>query len=162
MEYGVITMSNTKATIFQHRIGELLISQISSRLLLNLIFLLTWGWGVFWIINSGQSDSSVFIASLPAMLVLVGAWLVFLNRGFNRQWTAHSPLHLSYPNTFAPMAFCSSWQGPSFTVWISLVSNTPSYGGWVWPFLVPCYCQWFYGLAMQLMGNYGSIWSNQV
>ena len=78
-------MSNTKATIFQHRIGELLISQISSRLLLNLIFLLTWGWGVFWIINAGQSDSSIFIASLPAMLVLVGAWLVFLNRGFNRQ-----------------------------------------------------------------------------
>ena len=76
-------MANTQATTFQRRVGEVLIAQFSSKLLLNLIFLLTWTWGVFWIVNAGQSDSSVFFAGLPAMLLAVGAWFVFLNRGFN-------------------------------------------------------------------------------
>ena len=78
-------MADAKATFFQRSVGQALIAQISSKLLLNLIFLLTWTWGIFWIVNAGQSDSSVFLAGLPTMLVVVGAWLVFVNRGFNQK-----------------------------------------------------------------------------
>ena len=78
-------MANTQATSFQRRIGEVLIAQFSSKLLLNLIFLLTWFWGIFWIVNTGESDSSVFFAGLPAMLLIAGAWFTLLNRGFNRK-----------------------------------------------------------------------------
>ena len=78
-------MANTQATTFQRRVGEVLIAQFSSKLLLNLIFLLTWFWGIFWIVNIAESDSSVFIAGLPAMLLVDGAWFTFLNRGFNRK-----------------------------------------------------------------------------
>ena len=76
-------MANTDAPSFNRRIGEVLITQLSSKLLLNLIFLLTWVWGVYWIFNTRQSDSSVLFSILPAMLVVAGAWLVFLNRGSN-------------------------------------------------------------------------------
>ena len=78
-------MADAKATFFQRSVGQALIAQISSKLLLNLIFLLTWTWGVVWIVNAGQADSSVFLAGLPTMLVVVGAWLVFVNRGFNQK-----------------------------------------------------------------------------
>ena len=78
-------MANTKATFFQRSVAQALIAQISSKLLLNLFFLLTWTWGIFWIVNAGQSDSSVFLAGLPTMLVVVGAWLVFVNWGFNQK-----------------------------------------------------------------------------
>ena len=78
-------MANTQATTFQRRVGEVLVAQFSSKLLLNLIFLLTWFWGVFWIINASQSDSSVFFAGLPAMLLVAGAWFAFLNRGFSQK-----------------------------------------------------------------------------
>ena len=78
-------MANTQATTFQRRVGEVLVAQFSSKLLLNLIFLLTWFWGVFWIMNAGQSDSSVFFAGLPAMLLVAGAWFAFLNRGFSQK-----------------------------------------------------------------------------
>ena len=76
-------MSNTETPSFNRRIGEVLITQLSSKLRLNLIFLLMWGWGVYWIINTQQSDPSIFIASLPAMLAVAGAWLVLLNRGLD-------------------------------------------------------------------------------
>ena len=76
-------MSDTETPSFNRRIGEVLITQLSSKLRLNLIFLLMWGWGVYWIINTQQSDPSIFIASLPAMLAVAGAWLVLLNRGLN-------------------------------------------------------------------------------
>ena len=72
-------MANTQATSFQRRIGEVLIAQFSSKLLLNLIFLLTWFWGIFWVVNTGESDSNVFFAGLPAMLLIAGAWFTFLN-----------------------------------------------------------------------------------
>ena len=78
-------MANTQATTFQRRVGEVLVAQFSSKLLLNLVFLLTWLWGGFWIINAGQSDSSVFFAGLPAMLLVAGAWFAFLNRGFSQK-----------------------------------------------------------------------------
>ena len=76
-------MTNTEAPSFNRRIGGVLITQLSSKLRLNLIFLLMWGWGVYWIINTQQSDPSIFIASLPAMLAVAGAWLVLLNRGLD-------------------------------------------------------------------------------
>ena len=78
-------MANTQATTFQRRVGEVLIAQFSSKLLLNLIFLLTWFWGIFWIVNTGGSDSSVFFAGLPAMFLMAGAWFTFLNRGLNQK-----------------------------------------------------------------------------
>ena len=73
-------MSDTEVPSFNRRIGEVLITQLSSKLRLNLIFLLMWGWGVYWIINTQQPDPSIFIASLPAMLAVAGVWLVLLNR----------------------------------------------------------------------------------
>ena len=76
-------MSDTEVPSFNRRIGEVLITQLSSKFRLNLIFLLTWGWGVYWIINTRQSDPSIFIAGLPAMLTIAGVWLVLLNRGLN-------------------------------------------------------------------------------
>ena len=76
-------MSNTETPSLNRRIGGALITQLSSKLRLNLIFLLMWGWGVYWIINTQQSDPSIFIASLPAMLAVAGVWLVLLNRGLN-------------------------------------------------------------------------------
>ena len=76
-------MSNTETPSFNRRVGGVLITQLSSKLRLNLIFLLTWGWGVYWIINTRQSDPSIFIAGLPAMLTIAGVWLVLLNRGLN-------------------------------------------------------------------------------
>ena len=79
----LLIMANTETPSFNRRIGGVLITQISSKLRLNLIFLLMWGWGVYWIINTQQSDPSIFIASLPAMLAVAGAWLVLLNRGLN-------------------------------------------------------------------------------
>ena len=82
---ALMIMANTQATTFQRRVGEVLIAQFSSKLLLNLIFLITWFWGVFWIVSAGESDSSVFFAGLPAMLLVAGAWFTFLNRGFNRK-----------------------------------------------------------------------------
>ena len=82
---AVMIMANTQATTFQRRVGEVLIAQFSSKLLLNLIFLLTWFWGIFWIVNAAESDFSVFIAGLPAMLLVAGGWFTFLNRGFNRK-----------------------------------------------------------------------------
>ena len=78
-------MVDAKATFFQRSIGQVLIAQISSKLLLNLIFLLTWFWGIFWIVNAAESDFSVFIAGLPATLLVAGGWFTFLNRGFNRK-----------------------------------------------------------------------------
>ena len=78
-------MDKAEAPTFRIRIGEMLIAQLSSRLLLNLIFIATWVWGFFWIVNVGQSDSSVFFAILPAMLVGIGTWLFFLNRGFGHK-----------------------------------------------------------------------------
>ena len=77
----LLIMANTETPSFNRRIGGVLITQLSSKLRLNLIFLLMWGWGVYWIINTQQSDPSIFIASLPAMLAVAGAWLVLLNRG---------------------------------------------------------------------------------
>ncbi len=56
-------MANTQATTFQRRVGEVLVAQFSSKLLLNLIFLLTWFWGIFWIVNTAESDSSVFVVT---------------------------------------------------------------------------------------------------
>ena len=76
-------MSKTETPSFNRRIGGVLITQLSSKLRLNLIFLLTWGWGLYWIINTSQSDPSVFIAALPAMLTIAGVWLVLLNRGLD-------------------------------------------------------------------------------
>ena len=76
-------MSNTETPSFNRRIGGVLITQLSSKLRLNLIFLLTWGWGVYWIINPSQSDPSIFIAGLPAMITIAGVWLVLLNRGLD-------------------------------------------------------------------------------
>tara|TARA_B100000925_G_scaffold100266_1_gene73434 strand:+ start:107 stop:352 length:246 start_codon:yes stop_codon:yes gene_type:complete len=81
----MMIMANTQATTFQRRVGEVLIAQFSSKLLLNLVFLLTWFWGLFWIVSASESDSSVFFAGLPAMLLVAGAWFTFLNRGFNRK-----------------------------------------------------------------------------
>tara|TARA_B100000609_G_scaffold114908_1_gene91371 strand:+ start:106 stop:348 length:243 start_codon:yes stop_codon:yes gene_type:complete len=78
-------MANNQATTFQRRVGEVLIAQFSSKLLLNLIFLITWFWGVFWIINAGKSDFSVYFAGVPAMLLVAGAWFAFLNRGSNEK-----------------------------------------------------------------------------
>ena len=79
----LLIMANTETPSFNRRIGGVLITQLSSKLRLNLIFLLMWGWGVYWIINTQQSDPSIFIASLPAMLAVASAWLVLLNRGLN-------------------------------------------------------------------------------
>ena len=79
----LLIMANTETPSFNRRIGGVLITQLSSKLRLNLIFLLMWGWGVYWIINTQQSDPSIFIASLPAMLAVAGAWLVLLNRGLD-------------------------------------------------------------------------------
>ena len=79
----LLIMANTETPSFNRRIGGVLITQLFSKLRLNLIFLLMWGWGVYWIINTQQSDPSIFIASLPAMLAVAGAWLVLLNRGLN-------------------------------------------------------------------------------
>ena len=76
-------MANTETPSFIGHIGGVLITQLSSKLRLNLIFLLTWGWGVYWIINTRQSDPSIFIAGLPAMLAIAGVWLVLVNRGLN-------------------------------------------------------------------------------
>ena len=73
-------MSDTEVPSFNRRIGEVLITQLSSKLRLNFIFLLTWGWGVHWIINTRQSDPSIFITGLPAMITIAGVWLVVLNR----------------------------------------------------------------------------------
>ena len=78
-------MAKPQATTFQRRVGEVLIAQFSSKLLLNLIFLVTWFWGIFWIVNAGRSDFSVYFAGIPAMLLIAGAWFAFLNRGSNRQ-----------------------------------------------------------------------------
>lgn len=78
-------MENLQAATFQRRIGEMLIAQFSSKLLLNLSFLLTWFWGVFWIVNAGESDSSVYFAGVPAMLLVAGAWFAFLKLGFDRK-----------------------------------------------------------------------------
>ena len=78
-------MDKAEASTIRNRIGGMLIAQLSSRLLLNLIFLATWGWGTFWIVDAGQSDSSIFFAILPAMLVGIGTWLFFLNRGFGHK-----------------------------------------------------------------------------
>ena len=83
MDKELVTMANTETPSLNRRIGGVLINQLSSKLRLNLIFLLTWGWGVYWIINTRQSDPSIFMASLPAMLTVAGAWLVLLNRGLN-------------------------------------------------------------------------------
>ena len=66
----MMIMANTQATTFQRRVGEVLIAQFSSKLLLNLVFLLTWFWGLFWIVSASESDSSVFFAGLPAMLLV--------------------------------------------------------------------------------------------
>ena len=85
MEEELITMANTETPSMNRRIGGVLITQLSSKLRLNLIFLLTWGWGVYRIINTRQSDPSIFIASLPEMLTVAGAWLVLLNRGLNAE-----------------------------------------------------------------------------
>ena len=76
-------MSNTETPSFNRRIGGVLITQLSSKLRLNLIFLLTWGWGVYWIIKPRQIDPSIFIAGLPAMITIAGVWLVLLNRGLD-------------------------------------------------------------------------------
>ena len=79
----LLAMANTEPPSLNRRVGGVLITQLSSKLRLNLVFLLTWGWGVYWIINTSQSDPSIFIASLPAMLAVAGAWLVLLNRGLS-------------------------------------------------------------------------------
>ena len=83
MAEELVTMANTETPSFNRRVGGVLFTQLSSKLRLNLIFLLTWGWAVYWIINTRQSDPSIFIACLPAMLTVAGAWLVLLNRGLN-------------------------------------------------------------------------------
>ena len=80
MAKKLLIMANTETPSFIRRIGGVLITQLSSKLRLNLIFLLTWGWGVYWIINTRQLDPSVFIAGLPAMITIAGVWLVLLNR----------------------------------------------------------------------------------
>ena len=79
----LLIMANTETPSFNRRIGGVLITQLSSKLRLNLVFLLMWGWGVYWIINTQQSDPSIFIAGLPAMITFAGVWLVLLNRGLN-------------------------------------------------------------------------------
>ena len=77
-------MENSQATTFQRRVGETLVAPFSSKLLLNVIFLLTWVWGVYWIFKIDGPTSSVIFAKLPAMGVAAGVWINFLNRRFNQ------------------------------------------------------------------------------